>query len=64
VSPETRRGRPGQEAPSIKLANLSLVSLPDPLRAAYNAIEAGHNAEVFLAELRPLWRLIGGTVAS
>jgi hypothetical protein len=26
-------------------------------RAARNALEAGHNAEVFLAELRPLWRL-------
>jgi hypothetical protein len=26
-------------------------------RAARNALEAGHNAEVFLAELRPLWKL-------
>jgi hypothetical protein len=33
-------------------------------RAARNAIEAGHNVEVFLAELKPLWRLAGGTVAS
>ena len=29
-------------------------------RAARKALEAGHNAEVFLAELRPLWRLAGG----
>jgi len=28
-------------------------------RAARNAIEAGHNATVFLAELKPLWRLAG-----
>jgi len=33
-------------------------------RAARNAIEASHDAEVFLAELKPLWRLKGGTVAS
>jgi hypothetical protein len=26
-------------------------------RAARNALEAGHNAEVYLAELKPLWRL-------
>jgi hypothetical protein len=26
-------------------------------RAARNAQDAGHNAEVFLAELKPLWRL-------
>jgi hypothetical protein len=26
-------------------------------RAARNASEAGHNAEVFLAELKPLWKL-------
>jgi hypothetical protein len=26
-------------------------------RAARNALEAGHNAEVFLAELKPLWKL-------
>jgi hypothetical protein len=29
-------------------------------RAARNALEAGHNAEVFLAELKPLWKLKGG----
>jgi hypothetical protein len=29
-------------------------------RAARNALEAGHNAEVFLAELKPLWKLAGG----
>jgi hypothetical protein len=33
-------------------------------RAARNAQAAGHNAEVYLAELKPLWRLTGGTVAS
>jgi hypothetical protein len=26
-------------------------------RAARNALEAGHNATVYLAELKPLWRL-------
>jgi hypothetical protein len=26
-------------------------------RAARNALEAGHNAVIFLAELKPLWRL-------
>jgi hypothetical protein len=26
-------------------------------RAARNALEAGHNPEVFLAELKPLWKL-------
>jgi hypothetical protein len=26
-------------------------------KAARNALEAGHNAEVFLAELKPLWKL-------
>jgi hypothetical protein len=29
-------------------------------RAARNAQAVGHNAEVFLAELKPLWRLTGG----
>ena len=29
-------------------------------RAARNAQDAGHNATVFLAELKPLWKLIGG----
>jgi hypothetical protein len=33
-------------------------------RAAHNAQAAGHDAQVFLAELKPLWRLAGGTVAS
>jgi hypothetical protein len=33
-------------------------------RAARNAQDAGHSVEVVLAELRPLWRLAGGTVAS
>jgi hypothetical protein len=28
-------------------------------RAARNAQDAGHNATVFLAELKPLWRLAG-----
>lgn len=28
-------------------------------RAARNAQDAGHHAEVFLAELKPLWRLSG-----
>jgi hypothetical protein len=32
-------------------------------RAARNAQDAGHTAEVFLAELRPLWRLACGSVA-
>jgi hypothetical protein len=30
-------------------------------RAARNALEAGHNAEVFLAELKPLWKLTAPT---
>jgi hypothetical protein len=30
-------------------------------RAARNAQDAGHNARVFLAELKPLWRLTGGS---
>jgi hypothetical protein len=29
-------------------------------KAARNALEAGHNATVYLAELKPLWRLAGG----
>jgi hypothetical protein len=33
-------------------------------RAARNAQAAGHNATVFLAELKPLWKLAGGEVAS
>jgi hypothetical protein len=33
-------------------------------RAARNAQDAGHNAEVFLAELKPLWRLSGRAEAS
>jgi|GEM_PF-5269099 len=91
---EVRRGCPGQEAPSIKIANPILVALPDPLdeiaahvdgafvlvvrvtggryrrrcfltaasaeRAARNAQAASHKAEVYLAELKPLWRLKGG----
>jgi hypothetical protein len=93
VSPGKRRGCPGQEAPSNKIANPSLVPT-DPLddiaahvdgtfvlvvhvtggkyrrrcflsaasaeRAARNAQAAGHNAKVYLAELKPLWRLEGG----
>jgi hypothetical protein len=30
-------------------------------RAVRNAQAAGHNARVFLAELKPLWRLTGGS---
>lgn len=30
-------------------------------RAARNATGAGHNARVYLAELRPLWRLVAPT---
>lgn len=33
-------------------------------RAARNATDAGHTAEVFLAELKPLWRLAGPGAAS
>jgi hypothetical protein len=33
-------------------------------RAARNAQAAGHDAEVYLAELKPLWKLTGGAVAS
>jgi hypothetical protein len=33
-------------------------------RAAHNALAAGYDAEVYLAQLKPLWRLAGGTVAS
>jgi len=29
-------------------------------RAARNALDAGHNATVFLAQLKPLWKLAGG----
>ena len=92
--PETRRGRPSQEAPSLKIANASLVPT-DPLddiaahvdgsfvlvvkvtggkyrrrcfltaasaeRAARRAQDAGHNATIYLAELKPLWKLTGGT---
>ena len=29
-------------------------------KAARNALEAGYNATVYLAELKPLWRLAGG----
>lgn len=29
-------------------------------KAAAKATAAGHNATVYLAELRPVWRLIGG----
>ena len=29
-------------------------------KVARNALEAGHNAVIFLAELKPLWRLAGG----
>jgi hypothetical protein len=29
-------------------------------KAARNALEAGHDAVIFLAELKPLWRLAGG----
>jgi hypothetical protein len=33
-------------------------------RAARNAQAAGHNATIYLAELKPLWKLAGGTAAS
>jgi hypothetical protein len=29
-------------------------------RAARNALDAGHDAQVYLAQLEPLWRLTGG----
>jgi hypothetical protein len=32
--------------------------------AARNAQAAGHDAQIYLSELRPLWKLTGGTVAS
>jgi hypothetical protein len=33
-------------------------------RAARRAQAAGHNATIYLAELKPLWKLAGGTVGS
>jgi hypothetical protein len=33
-------------------------------RAAHNALDAGYHVEVYLAQLKPLWRLAGGAVAS
>jgi hypothetical protein len=33
-------------------------------RAARNAQDAGHSAVIFLAELKPLWKLAGREVAS
>jgi hypothetical protein len=33
-------------------------------RHARRAQDAGHNADVFLAELKPLWKVVGGTVLS
>jgi len=29
-------------------------------KAARNALEAGHDAQMYLAELKPLWKLAGG----
>lgn len=97
MSPKTRRGRPGQVAPSSQLAHPSLAPV-DPRdavaqhvggtfvlvvetaagryrrrcfltaasaeRAATRAREAGHSSKVYLAELRPLWRLDTGTGAA
>jgi hypothetical protein len=91
--PEVRRGRSGQEAPSIKIAHPSQVPA-DPLdelarhvdgsfvlvvhttggkyrrrcflsvtaaeRAARNAVADGHIDQIYLAELKPLWRLTSG----
>lgn len=33
-------------------------------RAARNAQAAGHSARVYIAQLKPLWRLTAGTAAS
>ena len=33
-------------------------------RAAQNAVEAGHNATVYLAELKPPWKLTGRELAT
>jgi hypothetical protein len=32
-------------------------------RAARNALDAGHDAQIYLAELKPLWKLTGGSDA-
>ena len=40
------------------------VSTAAPERAAQNAVEAGHNATVYLAELKPLWKLTGRELAT
>jgi hypothetical protein len=32
-------------------------------RSATNALAKGYNAKVYLAELKPPWKLVGGTVA-
>lgn len=95
---KTRRGRPGQVAPSSQLAPPSLVPVDSALddiaqhvggtfvlvvettagryrrrcfltaaaaeKASKRALDVGHNATVYLAELRPLWRLQGHEVAS
>lgn len=94
MSRETRRGRPGQVAPSVQLAHPSLASVDLALddiaqhvggtfvlvvettggryrrrcflttaaaqRAGRRAQEAGHCSRIYLAELRPLWRLQPG----
>jgi hypothetical protein len=49
---------------AVKYRRRCFLSVASAERAARNAQAAGHNAAVFLAELKPLWRLTGGEVAS
>jgi hypothetical protein len=97
VSPDVRRGGPGQETASATLASTSVppsdfdaldelaavvggtfvlvvelaggrhrrrcfLTAAAAEKAAHRALLAGHNAQVYLAELKPLWLLKGSEV--
>jgi len=48
------------EHPGAKYRRRAFLTVASAERSAANARAKGHNVTVYLAELRPLWRLAGG----
>ncbi len=49
------------EHPGAKYRRRCFLTVASAERSAGNARAKGHNVTVYLAELRPLWRLAGGS---
>jgi len=49
------------EHPGARYRRRAYLTVASAERSAANARAKGHNVTVYLAELKPLWRLVGGS---